>query len=181
MRSLRTRLAPFSPALIVFLACGSLRATEQALAEPAKPKQQTTSDYVFHRRLDGETTLRMFAEIREWIWGHFKERRPGRLVVTMYSLEGDRTTTTYVVERDDADVWSISVRIDRKLVRRGPPFDRWREAQEFAAYLVDRVECRMELVGRGHPYPTEEMKRRQPFYQYCVVLKDQNGKELQRF
>lgn len=70
------------------------------------------------------------AEVREFLWRHWQQRRPGKLVATWHSKEGVPTKVTYVFEYDDGGVWSM-----RETDCRSTPKDQ----TEFRIYSIQRV------------------------------------------
>src|ERR1044072_6802226 len=56
-----------------------------------------------------EKREKMEAEIRGFLWGHWKDRRLGLVKATFFSLEGDYTASPFFVEPDAKGCWRITV------------------------------------------------------------------------
>src|SRR5215467_12616619 len=82
------------------------------------------------------------ALIRGWLWEHWKGHRLGYLVATRYSIEGERSTSTYYVEPDESGAWSINVEIVRALRDRKKPNLIHETTYSFSAPVVRRIEIR---------------------------------------
>ncbi len=50
---------------------------------------------------------RMRPKLREFLWEHWSGRKPGRVVVTFYSIEGDPTTLNLYVEPGEDGRWRV--------------------------------------------------------------------------
>lgn len=50
---------------------------------------------------------RMRPKLREFLWGHWSQKRMGRVVVTFYSIEGDPTTLNLYVEPGEDGRWRV--------------------------------------------------------------------------
>ena len=50
---------------------------------------------------------RMRAKLREFLWEHWSQKKPGRVVVAFYSLEGDPTTHNLYVEPGKGGRWRV--------------------------------------------------------------------------
>ena len=131
--------------------------------------------YEISRLTSGELRLQWEAEIREWIWTHFYDKKPGTLRVTYYSLEGDRSIWTYTVRPDPKGNWHIAVHLNSLNADRRGQGRNWTEIRDFMIYQVERYPEIHGLDRPGGAFPTAQMKKLQPFYGFTVVLKDKHG------
>jgi hypothetical protein len=131
--------------------------------------------YTIELRLETQARNRLEAEIREFLWSHWHQRRLGHVTVTQYSKEGERSTSSYFIEPDEKGAWHIAVKIDRTLVERGGSKSQRSESLEYKAYVVERVDVPKDGLTQGVAIPEGEMRQPQS---YRLALKDEKGKSL---
>lgn len=94
----------------------------------------------------------MRAEIRDFLWQHWSDRKLGCVVATFYSIEGEPSTGSYCVEPDEKGVWHIAVSVKRTFIDRVPSSNQAATKKvntdmleykadmlEYKAYYIDRV------------------------------------------
>ena len=118
----------------------------------------------------GEEIAGLFGEARAMLWGYWRERRSGQVTVEAYSREGELTTSSYRVERDDAERWRITVQFVRRLSKR-PRSSEITTHTTFVAYSVRRI----QVIGRGDGplYVSDDVVL--DAVQYRLVLESADG------
>lgn len=114
---------------------------------------------------------RNLADARDFLWDHWREHRYGRLTVTWISKEGRPANTTYVIGKDERDVWSLSIET------RWPPAKGGASEHapvEHRAYSVRRIEARHD--GQSSPVFLEDTDKR-PGSTYSFIFLDEKGIE----
>lgn len=56
----------------------------------------------------GEELEEMRSKLRAFLWEHWSQRRLGRITATIYTIEGDPTTTTFYVEPNEGGDWQVA-------------------------------------------------------------------------
>src|SRR5260370_37553784 len=92
------------------LASSSYLALSADLSERQANEQDRAGPYVIGH--EDAASGKKAAEIRSFIWKHWREHQRGSVAVTGYSLEGVRSETTFVLEPDEHGLWSIRVRTE---------------------------------------------------------------------
>ncbi len=115
------------------------------------------------------------AEIREFLWDCFPNRRRGHVVVTIYSIEGRETISSFFVEPDDNNEWHIHVDSRRQVIDiRGK---KQSEYAEYDAYFLKRVGARS-----GYTYPQYlPDSRKLSGTEYELEFQDKDHKRLTEF
>lgn len=131
--------------------------------------------YNLELTIDAQARASKEAEIREFLWNHWQQRRLGQATVTRYSREGEPSTSSYFVEPDENGIWYIAVKIDRTLVDRGGSKGQHQESVEYDAYFVERIEVPKDGLTARVPIPAAETRSPQS---YLLALKDKSGKAL---
>lgn len=154
-------------------------------AKQSKPLQQEkmrklslyekVGPYTLELTIDAHARASKEAEIREFLWNHWQQRRLGQVTVTQYSREGEPRTSSYFVEPDEKGTWHIAVKIDRTLVDRGRAKSQRHESVEYVAYSVERIEVPKDGLTARVPIPEGETR---PPQSYLLALKDKRGKAL---
>ena len=127
--------------------------------------------------LDAQSRIKLEAEVREFVWEHWRERRLGYVTFTKFSKEGEPSTSHLFVEPDEEGVWRVAVKIDRKVVERHGSKRRHRSSTEYIAYALERIE--VPTSGLDEPILLPEIALKKPDL-YRLVLKDKDGKALSR-
>lgn len=130
--------------------------------------EQDPSPYVISH--EDAATGKKAAKIRSFIWQHWRERRPGSLTVTSFSLEGVRSETAFIIERDEHGAWSIRVTIERPTLKGTTA-----EHAGSRAHSVQRIEPRHDGQSPAKFIP-EEQKRSADTYR--LIFYDEKGKEV---
>lgn len=131
--------------------------------------------YNLELTIDAQARASKEAEIREFLWNHWQQRRLGQATVTRYSREGEPSTSSYFVEPDEHGIWHIAVKIDRTLVDRGGSKGQHQESVKYDAYFVERIEVPKDGLTARVPIPERETRSPQS---YLLALKDKSGKAL---
>jgi hypothetical protein len=111
------------------------------------------------------------ADVRDFIWSHWQEHRPGILRAIWTSKEGAHANTTYCLEPDRNGVWSLSVKTDWPLRK---DTDRQHESVQFRVYSIRRIEPRRDGQSPAVFIPDGEVR---PGNAYWLVFYDKSGKE----
>lgn len=163
--------------LVLMLSCNPM--IQNSSLQQAKMRDLSRYDkagpYTIELNLDAQARANIEAEVREFLWNHWQQRRLGYVSVTRYSKEGEPSASSYFVEPDGKSVWLIAVKIDRKLVDRGGSKSQRHESVEYGAYFVERVEVPKDGLTQRAVIPDGE--RRSP-QSYRLTLKDEKGKSL---
>ena len=138
-------------------------------------RYEKAGPYTIELKLDAQARAKLEADIREFLWNHWQQRRLGHVMVTQYSKEGEPSTSSYFVEPDEKGIWHITVKIDRTLVDRGGSKSQHQESVEYEAYLVERIEVPKDGLTARVSIPEGEMRSPQS---YLLALKDKTGKAL---
>lgn len=131
--------------------------------------------YTIELNLDAPARANIEAEVREFLWNHWQQRRLGYVRVTLFSKEGEPSASSYFVEPDEKSAWRIAVKIDRTMVNRGDSKSQRHESVEYGAYFVERIEVPKD--GLTHRAVLPDGERRSP-QSYRLALKDEKGKSL---
>lgn len=125
-------------------------------------------------RPDSEERKRI-AEIRDFLWQHWKQRRLGYIDVTNYGIEGQKAMSRYTVEASKRGVWYIAVDMEAEVITRtGPPAHR---RDSYVATAIERIPISDdENLSEARPPLPEHVFRRGDSYQ--LILKDESGKVL---
>jgi hypothetical protein len=138
-------------------------------------RYEKAGPYTMELKLDAKARAKLESDIREFLWNHWQQRRPGQVTITRYSREGEPSTSSYFVEPDEKGVWHIAVKIDRTLVDRGGSTGQHQESVEYDAYSVERIEVPHDGLKPRIVIPRDEMRAPQS---YRLVFKDFEGKFL---
>lgn len=152
---------------------------QNSLLQQAKLRDLSHYDrvgpYTVDLNLDGQAGANTEAEVREFLWNHWQQRRLGYVTITFYNTEGEPSVSSYFVEPDEKSVWRIAIRIDRTLVGRGGLKSQRHESVEYDAYFVERIEVPKDGLTPRVVIPEGESRSPQS---YRLTLKDQEGKPL---
>ena len=110
------------------------------------------------------------AEVRSYLWHHWRQRIPGRLVVTWISKEGQESNATYVLEPDDHGTWRIETTWERpglKSMTAG--------RSKVRAYDVRRIEVRHDGQSPAKFIPEKGDRSGET---YRLVFYDAKGEEV---
>jgi hypothetical protein len=87
-----------------------------SLQRPAQPRAKRNlvlydkaGPYSIDNEPPWEKRDRFTAEIRGFLWEHWREHRLGQVKATFFSIEGDQTSSSFFVEPDAKDRWGITV------------------------------------------------------------------------
>jgi hypothetical protein len=127
--------------------------------------------------LDAQSRIKLEAEVRKFVWEHWRERRLGYVTFTKFSKEGEPSTSHLFVEPDEEGVWRVAVKIDRMVVESHGSKRRHRSSTEYIAYALERIE--VPTSGLNEPILLPEIVSKKPD-SYRLVLKDKDGKPLSR-
>jgi hypothetical protein len=124
---------------IFLLNLGRLVAMDNA--KDQAPSQQDRSKYEtanYDLRLSkSDQWLQMKSQARAFIWDHWHRQKLARVVVTMYTKEGDATITTFWIEPDPAGIWHMRLEEESRTTAFLPKPRS--EKREFHVYKVERV------------------------------------------
>ncbi len=124
-----------------------------------------------------ESPERVLNEARAWLWKQWWLEKQSILSVTLYSKEGDRTTTTYFVTKDSGKL-RLLIRTQRWLVDREPHAGTRRPVLEDALVVAEDIERRFALSGEasnGIEVPEAEDP---PGDRYQLRFSDAGGDEV---
>lgn len=162
---------------ILMLSCNQLMRSSPL--QQAKMRNLARYDkagpYTIELRLDAQARSNIEANVREFLWSHWHQRRLGHVAVTRYSKEGEPSTSSYFIEPDERGVWHIAVKIGRTLVDRGDSKSQRYESVEYEAYSVERIEVPKGGLTQSAVIPEREARTPQS---YRLALKDERGKAL---
>jgi hypothetical protein len=153
MRGQEKKAGPLAPWVFIatgLIGCLILLASR---AEPQQVKPVERTEYVFndpHNRVAPDVVDAELAKLEESLWEHWTQRREGKFQAIAYTLEGDRTTTTFSFENDAQSRWCV--RVDsvfdiRDHPERGERASESRDSTEY--YEVKRIELE---TGRTIPH-----------------------------
>ncbi|MFL6230192.1 MAG: hypothetical protein ACJ741_15580, partial [Pyrinomonadaceae bacterium] len=76
-----------------------------------------------------------------FLWEHWSRRHLGRITATVYSIEGDPTTTAFYIEPDESGAWRVATEYESECCwfYRMEGKERKRESGKGAYYVVERV------------------------------------------
>src|ERR1700742_528235 len=67
--------------------------------------------YTLELGLAAQARADIEAQVREFLWSHWRQHRLGHVPVTQYSKEGEPSTPFYFVEHDEKGIWHVAVSI----------------------------------------------------------------------
>jgi len=127
----------FSTALLYGIAVFSVgRLTLSQNHEQEAQRTDEAGPYVIGNEKDRSKKV---ADVRGFLWEHWREHRPGRVLVTWISKEGRQANTIYLLENDERGAWSLRVTIQRPSSKGGSPNH---DSVEYIAYSIRRIEPR---------------------------------------
>ena len=118
------------------------------------------------------------AEIRTFIWKHWRQRRRAYASLVIVSVEGEPQTTSFFVEPDEGGRWRISLMEERTQVGQGGLRYRHYEVNESFAYAVERIAPPQGKADRVSIPPGEKEPGAEA---YRLFLKDERGVEISVF
>ena len=118
-----------------------------------------------------EKWSQMKAEIRAFLWDHWYSRRFAKLVVTMYTKEGDPTKSTFLIEPDQSGAWHIQ--LDEEWVTTAFVLKPRIGKKEFGVYKIERF---TKDEKRGGKRVADDAKVAGDFYK--LVFKNKNGERV---
>lgn len=104
------------------------------------------------------------AEIRGFLWEHWKNRRRGLVKATFYTIEGDPTVSTSFIEPDAKGCWRITVEsesIISALLPKGRKPRRLITHDDYDA--IDRVEATVRDSTPSIPIPEQDVRQPQTY------------------
>jgi hypothetical protein len=122
-------------------------------------KQDQSGPYVIET-LD-RNRAKKEAEIRDFIWSHWRQKRSGRLVATWYSKEGVPAETAYVLEPDEKGVWSMKVTMQSPPARGSDPEH---DRSEYRVYSVRRIEPRHDGQSPAVFIPDDKSRQGESYW-----------------
>jgi hypothetical protein len=174
-RPLEMALAVLAASACLPLAGGAQR--DRAMRRDVKRYDQA-GPYVLDLKVGADARSKIEAQVREFLWGHWRRRRLGHLVFTAYSKEGEPSTSSYFVEPDQEGIWRIAVTIERRSVARGGMKGEWQKRYEYCAYSLERIEPPVDGLTPRALIPHDESR---PPDGYRLVFKDSGGKTINEF
>src|SRR4029078_502470 len=120
--------------------------------------------YELNNDLHPHDADKILGEIRGFLWEHWKERRPGVVNDTFFSIEGDQPTSSFLVEPDAKSSWRISVEsvsiISALLPKRRKPR---REITHEFYDEIERLEATSENAPPSVPIPSHSIRQPQTY------------------
>lgn len=92
---------------------------KKPLAEPTGRKASqfdTAGPFTIGNDLTRTQQAKVAAEAKEFIWSHWIGRRRGKVNVIAYTIEGNRSSTTFFVEPDEKGRWRVRADSETNLV-----------------------------------------------------------------
>jgi hypothetical protein len=158
----------------VFLSFASLLSSAISAQEVHQKEDQMdrADPYVItNRDFDTGKTSQEFAEIRTFLWDHWRQHRCGRLSERSYSKEGEPIDTVFVIEPDQDGRWTIRITSTRPQTKgASPEYSR----RKYTAYEVRRLGLHKAGSLEGKFIPEEEVLGGDT---YRLVFYDIQGKE----
>jgi hypothetical protein len=159
--------------LLAILSCIGVAIQGHSLSEQTPGNGQSGVDqagpYVIGYDKDHSKNV---AEVRDFLWRHWREHRPGRLLATWISLEGRSTETVYVVGNDENGVWSL------KVTKEWPDAGSQtspRSRVESKVYRIRRIKPRHDGQSPAIFLPDDEPRSAE---RYRLVFFDEKGNEV---
>ena len=112
------------------------------------------------------------AQIRTFLWEHWRNHRRGRLVEKRYSKEGIPASTTFVIEPNNEGAWSLLVVTHWPPTKGSTPEH---NQTEYRAFSVRRIEPHRDPQLPAIFVSDEETRAGDT---YWLVFYDQKGKEV---
>jgi hypothetical protein len=109
-------------------------------------------------RLLDPDRARKEADIREFLWEHWRERKRASLEMTAYSTEGERTVSVRFIEPDANGTWRLVVETERELVDRRGTGKRWTERLQLTCSDLERVVVPEDLLHPLRLIPQDAMR-----------------------
>jgi hypothetical protein len=162
--------------LILILSCNPT--TQSSSLQQAKMRDLSrynqAGPYSIELKLDTQTRNKIEAEIREFLWNHWRQHVLGYIVATWHSKEGEPSTSSYFIEPSEKGTWRIVIQINRMLIGGGSK-SQYHDSVEYEAYSVERVEVPKDGLSQRVTISEKEVRSPQT---YRLVLKDERGKVL---
>jgi hypothetical protein len=107
---MRQRRAFFSPACLFIPVCliGGLALIAQTV-EPQRAEPAEKTDYAFDNSQTHADEERIGTALKESLWRHWSKHVAGEFHVTAYTIEGDRSLTTFSFATYERSRWSVRV------------------------------------------------------------------------
>lgn len=176
----RLRLIRSVLALLSIATCGGTTHSSYAAAgERRLINYDRAGPYILSDKIMfSEDGALIVASIRDFLWRHWQEHRPGFVTTVTFSLEGLPTRTTYFVEQNNKGKWIISAdsRVTLPAVKAGSN-EHFEKTETSVAYSVERIEP--SLQGAASDKRIQSKENLDPTY-YRILLRDREGKELER-
>ena len=177
-----TKATRLGMTLVLLAVSGCLLSADGAQRERPMRRDLSRYDkagpYVVDLKVGADARSKIEAQVREFLWDHWRRRRLGHLASKGYSKEGEPSTSSYFIEPDQAGIWHISVTIERTRFARGGAKGEWQERHEYCAYSLERIEVPNDGLTPRIPIPDGESR---PPGEYRLVLKDSGGKTINEF
>jgi len=166
--------------------CISQAPNRPAMANISQPplhdidSYEKAGPYEIVRRPDGTLPLEQLDKARAWLWTHWNEHHISLLILTRYSVEGERSTYFYYIEPDREGRWRVAVKTESLEYNHrynDPDCKRFNE-RFFSAYSLVRIELEAGKNGLRNEIALGEI--RSPAT-YLISFRDENGKELAAF
>ena len=130
--------------------------------------------WVISRLAPATQAAKATADIRDFIWTHWREQRLGHLVVTWIDIEGEPSTFSFLIEPDKQGTWCVAVQVARTRVSRagaGPPIF---ESSGYTSCKVERsADAAMANLSRS-------VRSKEPDHGDSLLLFDSDGMLRQR-
>jgi hypothetical protein len=134
--------------------------------------------YNIIRHSDGTLQLEQIDKSRAWLWEHWNQHRLSLLMLTRYSVEGERTTYFYYIEPDHEGRWRMVVKTESLEYNhryKDPDCRRFKE-RFFAVYSLARTEPGEEELKKQ----ISISELRSPAT-YLLSFRAENGEEVAVF
>ena len=126
---------------ITFIPFGARDNSSQEINARDISRYKNGGAYNLNWSRSGEELEEMRSKVRAFLWEHWSQRRLGRITATIYTIEGDPTTTTFYVEPDKKGTWQVATEYESECCwfygREGK--ERKRETGKGSFNIVERV------------------------------------------
>jgi hypothetical protein len=102
-------------------------------------RYETSGPYEIAVTLNGRAREAIDAEVRQFIWEHYRGHRLAYVNVIRYSKEGEPSASSYFVEPEENSNWHVRVEIHRRLIDRRNTTQVQETNERLDAYALERV------------------------------------------
>ena len=121
--------------------------------------------------------VRIIAKIEDYVWSHWRSRRPGCVTWRVITAEGETVDISLFLEYDRNGSWSV--RIERKMYEfaYGRPTSKFIKGMTQLAYTVQRIDEKQLIHNNAEVFPDSADVRPG---NYAMLFRDKQGHNLYR-